>query len=172
MRHPRSRDIDPQVMAGVPSLSVLDAADPSSMTVEGIPAFRARVAAWLASEPPPAEVPEVSADIATLTLADGYPLRLAVYRPTRLRGQLAGLFHIHGGGMISGSIDTERAAMASLAAATDSVVLPRVFHGWEGAAPDAAVTRQATAARLDALRRALHGHPPPLSAPGRAATGG
>jgi acetyl esterase/lipase len=36
-------------------------------------------------------------------------------------------------------------------------IWPGVFHGWEGAAPEAAVTRQATAARLAALRRALHG---------------
>jgi acetyl esterase/lipase len=342
MRHPRFRDIDPQVMAGVPGIiSALDAADPSSMTVEGIPAFRARVAAWLASEPPPAEVPDVAVTIETLTLADGYPLRLAVYRPTRLTGPLPGLFHIHSGGMISGSIDTERSAMASLAAATQSVVVsvdyrlapehphpipvedcyaglawtaehagdlgidgarmviggesaggglaagtallardrhgpalrfqylvypmlddrndsssalefgadwpvwprelnavgwrallgdevggpdvspyaaparatnlaglpaayvdcgglevfrdesidyarrlasagivvelhiwPGVFHGWEGAAPEAAVTRQATAARLDALRRGLHGHQPTPGAPGRGAADG
>jgi acetyl esterase/lipase len=124
MRHPRFRDIDPEVMAGVPGIiSALDAADPSSMTVEGIPAFRDRVAAWLASEPPPAEVPDVAAAIETLTLADGHRLRLAVYRPALLRGPLPGVFHIHSGGMISGSIDTERAAMASLAASTECVVV-------------------------------------------------
>jgi hypothetical protein len=48
MRHPRARDIDPEVLAGVPGItSILDATDAASMTVEGIPAFRDRVAAWL-----------------------------------------------------------------------------------------------------------------------------
>jgi acetyl esterase/lipase len=124
MRHPRARDIDPEVLAGVPGItSILDAAEVTSMTVEGIPAFRDRVAAWLASLPPPLAVPDVSAAIESVVLADGHRLRMAVYRPARTAGPLPAFFHIHGGGMISGGIDTERAAMASLAAAIDGAVI-------------------------------------------------
>ena len=35
-------------------------------------------------------------------------------------------------------------------------VYPGVFHGWDIMAPDAAVTRRATANRQAAMRRALH----------------
>ncbi len=124
MRHPRIRDIDPQVMAGVPGIvAALDLADVTSMTVEGIPAFRERVAAWLASMPPAPDVPGVAVAFRTVTLGDGHGLRLAVYRPTHAEGSLPGFFHIHSGGMISGSIDFEVAAMAALAAETESVVV-------------------------------------------------
>jgi acetyl esterase/lipase len=123
MSHPRARDIDPEVLAGAPGItSILDAAEVTSMTVEGIPAFRDRVAAWLASVPPPLAVPDVSAAVESVVLADGHRLRMAVYRPARTAGPLPAFFHIHGGGMISGGIDTERAA-ASLAAAIDAAVI-------------------------------------------------
>jgi acetyl esterase/lipase len=124
VHHPRARDIDPEVLAGVPGItSILDVADATSMTVGGILALRDRVAAWLASVPPPLAVPDVSAAIESVVLADGHRLRLAVYRPARTAGPLPAFFHIHAGGMISGGIDAERPAMAFLAAEIDGVVI-------------------------------------------------
>ena len=119
MDHPRYGNIDPELVEGLAGMRSLE----WDGTFEGIPAYRARVAAWFAAIEPGPTVPDVSRTVETAGTGSEHPLRLAVYRPTGPTAPMPAYVHVHGGGMISGDIDTEAPAMAAIAAAIESVVV-------------------------------------------------
>lgn len=119
MDHPRYGSIDPEVIDGVAAMRSLH----WDATLEGIPEYRARVVEWLAAIEPGPPVSDVSRTVETIETASERRLRLAIYRPTGRTEPLPAYFHIHGGGMISGDIETEAPAMAAITAAIDCVVV-------------------------------------------------
>lgn len=115
--------LDPEVVPGIRQLQAL--LDYRGVTVEGIGAFRARTdglfASMMSAMPPNANV-EVEERM--IPGPAGAPdVRVKVHRPVNQAGTLPGFYHIHGGGMIIGSIDGENAAMAAFVEQVGCVVV-------------------------------------------------
>lgn len=169
MDHPRYGSIDPEVIEGVAGMRSLH----WDGTLEGIPAYRARVAEWLAAIEPGPPVSGVSRSVETIESDSGRRLRLAIYRPTGSTEPLPAYFHIHGGGMISGDIETEAPAMAVVAAAIGCVVISVDYrlapeHPYPAAIDDCYAGLRWTAAQAAALGIA----PDRISVGGESAGGG
>lgn len=106
------RRLDPEVEPGVALIQGL--LDWTGVTLEAIPAFRERldtVFGSLAADVPPN--PGVVAENRSIPGPEGAPeIRVRVHRPADQGETLPCFYHIHGGGMIRGSIDSEDAALA------------------------------------------------------------
>lgn len=105
--------LDPEVEPGVALMN--DLLDWSGVTLEGIPAFRERLAdsltAAMDAHPPS---PAVHVEDRTIPGPDGAPdLRVRIKRPVDQSGDLPCIYRIHGGGMIIGSIDDEHPSVSS-----------------------------------------------------------
>lgn len=105
--------LDPEVAAGIPQMQAL--LDYRGLTPDAIPAFRAKADAALASmtSAMPSN-PNVRVEERMIPGPAGAPdVRVRIHRPVDQAGTLPGFYHIHGGGMIIGSIDGEDASMAA-----------------------------------------------------------
>jgi acetyl esterase/lipase len=98
---------DPELAPAVPLLPEIDISDPTVARKEAASLFDAVLQ---------------DLDLTGLTVGDhfapqpdGATVRVRVYRPASSANPLPGLLYIHGGGFISGSIDSEHAAAAALA---------------------------------------------------------
>ena len=96
-----------------------------TVTLEGIPEFRAKLDAVL--EQARAEIPPnenvVVGDHEFPSLDGEAELRARVYRPADQDGVLPCFYHIHGGGMIIGSIDGEEPQMGVFVEGVNCVVV-------------------------------------------------
>lgn len=117
------RRLDPEVEPGVALIQGL--LDWTGLTLEAIPPFRERldtVFGSLAADVPPN--PGVVAENRTIPGPDGAPeIRVRIHRPVDQVEILPCFYHIHGGGMIIGSIDTEDVAMAAFVDQVGCVVV-------------------------------------------------
>jgi len=105
--------LDPEVEPGIAVFQSL--LDWSGLTLEGIPAFRAKTDELLTSmmSALPSS-PNVAIEERTIPGPTGAPdIRVKIHRPVDQADTLPCFYHIHGGGMIIGGIDGEAASMAA-----------------------------------------------------------
>ena len=117
-------NLDPELIDAAPAMQAL--LGPSErLTVEGIAAFRAEVAVRLADlAPAPEPNPNVVAEDRLIPGLEGDPeVRVRVHRPANQTTALPCFYHIHGGGMILGTIDGEDPQMALWVEEIDCVVV-------------------------------------------------
>lgn len=113
--------IDPE--SRVPLDALLEALPGGFNSVPDIAARRAAMEQMLAAIPVP-DNPNVTKEDRSVPGPEGAPdITLRIYRPLNASGQLAGLYYIHGGGMVLGSIQTEDATATMLCDQTGATVV-------------------------------------------------
>lgn len=120
------KNLDPELAPAVPNmLTIFGDLDRSSLTLEDIPKMRQALANAQAAMGDSVEPnPNVSCEERFIPGPEGAPdVRVKIYRPLNQLEALPCLYHIHGGGMILGSIDGEEAQMASYAEKLNAVVI-------------------------------------------------
>ena len=122
--------------------------------IPDIVARRATVEQMLAMMEIP-ENPNVAKDDRTVPGPTGEPdISVRIYRPRNATGTLPGIYYIHGGGMVLGTVAGEDATASSLCDEVNAVN-PGSYHASEVFAPDAQLSQRIRTMRIDALRRAL-----------------
>ena len=103
-------------------LAVLEMLPGDLLDLSDLPAARATLDELMAHLPAP-EIPD-SIEIADhhAEAADGHEVLVRVYRPKQRRDRSPGLYWIHGGGMVLGSVDMNDASCAAIASDLDVVV--------------------------------------------------
>ena len=117
-------NLDPELTDAAPAMqALLGPSEP--LTVEGIVAFRAELAVRFADlAPAPETNPNVVAEDRLIPGLEGDPeIRVRVHRPANQTTTLPCFYHIHGGGMIFGTIDGEDPQMALWVEKVDCVVV-------------------------------------------------
>lgn len=120
------KNLDPELAPAVPGmLSIFGDLDRSSMTLEDIPKMRKALATAQAAMAEGVEPnPNVSCEERFIPGPEGAPgVRVKIYRPKNQSETLPCLYHIHGGGMILGSIDGEEAQLSSYAEKLHAVII-------------------------------------------------
>ncbi|MCO8270526.1 alpha/beta hydrolase [Actinoplanes sp. TRM 88003] len=113
--------IDPEVR--VPLDQLLEAMPGGFNSVPDIVQRRATVEAMLSGIEVP-DNPNVSKDDRTIPGPEGEPdVTVRVYRPVNATGPLPGIFFIHGGGMILGSVEGEDATATLICDQTNALVV-------------------------------------------------
>lgn len=99
--------LDPEVLSGVARMREIP--DFAGLTLAGIPAFRARVlrARETATDRVPPSPTVVVQDQIVPGPIGAPAIRLRIQRPAAATTELPCIYHIHGGGMIMGSIDDD-----------------------------------------------------------------
>ena len=117
-------NLDPELIDAAPAMQALLGTG-GPLTVEGIAAFRAELAVRPADlAPAPEPNPNVVAEDRMIPGLEGDPeVRVRVHRPAYQTTTLPCFYHIHGGGMIFGTIDGEDPQMALWVEAVDCVVV-------------------------------------------------
>lgn len=102
---------------------ILDFLPSTPLTAENLAASRASAAATLAGMSVP-ECPNVSVSERRVPGPEGAPdVRILLYQPTETPRPTAGLLWLHGGGYVSGSVETEDVRARPLAAALGCVLV-------------------------------------------------
>ncbi|GAA4234966.1 acetyl esterase/lipase [Streptosporangium album] len=102
----------------------LPAIDIGDLRPEDLPGIRAELAAAQAAMPPFVPDGRLTIEDRVVPGPDGEPdVRLRIYRPTGRREAIPGLYWIHGGGMIIGSVETEDPMLAKWAVKVGCVVV-------------------------------------------------
>ncbi|MCY1145632.1 alpha/beta hydrolase [Actinoplanes sp. Pm04-4] len=113
--------IDPEVR--VPLDQLLEAMQGGFNSVPDIVQRRATVEAMLSGIEVP-ENPNVSKEDRTVPGPEGEPdITVRIYRPVNATGTLPGIFYIHGGGMILGSVEGEDVPATLICDQTNSLVV-------------------------------------------------
>ena len=113
--------IDPESRSTLDAL--LEAIPGGFNAIPDIVARRATVQQMLAAIEVP-QNPDVTTEDRTVPGPDGEPdVTVRIYRPTAASGELAGIYYIHGGGMILGDIEGEDAAATRICADVGAVVV-------------------------------------------------
>jgi acetyl esterase/lipase len=113
--------IDPE--SRVPLDALLEMMPGGFNSVPDISARRAAMEQMLAALPIP-DNPNVTKEDRSVPAPEGAPgITLRIYRPLNASAQLAGIFYIHGGGMVLGSIETEDATATMLCDQTGAAVV-------------------------------------------------
>ena len=103
-------------------LAVLEMLPAGLLDLSDVAVTRARLDELMALMPA-AEMPD-TVEVADhhAEAADGHRVHVRVYRPRQRRDQSPGLYWMHGGGMVLGSVDMNDASCAAIAADLDIVV--------------------------------------------------
>lgn len=113
--------IDPE--SRVPLDALLEMMPGGFNAVPDISARRTAMEQMLAALPIP-DNPNVTSEDRSVPGPEGAPdITLRIYRPLNASAQLAGIYYIHGGGMVLGSIETEDATATMLCDQTGAVVV-------------------------------------------------
>ncbi len=113
--------IDPESRSTLDAL--LEAIPGGFNAIPDIGARRATVQQMLAAIEVP-QNPNVTKEDRTVPGPDGEPdVTVRIYRPTAASGELAGIYYIHGGGMILGDIEGEDAAATRICDEVGAVVV-------------------------------------------------
>ena len=117
-------NLDPEVADAAPVMQALLGTS-TPLSVDGIPAFRAEIAERIAGTQPEVEPnPNVINEDRMVPGLNGDPdVRVRIHRPAHQSTTLPCFYHIHGGGMIFGTIDGEDPAMAAWVEDIDCVVV-------------------------------------------------
>ncbi len=155
-----SYSIDPQLAPWLPVLPDIDVSDPESA--------RATERSLLAQAPPFSLEGLVVEDRAVPGSAGAPEVPVRVYRPASMTGLLPGIVQIHSGGFVTGGLDTDEGAAASIARSVGAVVVSVGYrlapeHVYPAAVEDcyaALVWLAGSAAELgvDSDRIAVSGH--------------
>jgi len=116
--------VDPEVRRGLAeSQSLLGSSN--RRTVQAVRAFRERRDALLMAAPADLSAnPTVAVEERIVPGATDAPgIRVKIHRPAQQADLLPGFYHIHGGGMITGSIDGEESRMAAFVEQVGCVVV-------------------------------------------------
>lgn len=116
--------IDPEVRRGLAEFEALVGSS-NRRTVQAVRAFRERRDALLtakAAGAPPDPTVAVEERLVPGAI-DAQDIRVKVHRPARQADPLPGFYHIHGGGMVTGSIDGEELRMAAFVEEVGCVVV-------------------------------------------------
>lgn len=120
------KNLDPEFEAVVPQMQALFGIDDmSSLTLDDIPAIRKTLAdAQAAMAAGIAPNPNVTCEERMIPGPKGEPdVRVKIYRPNNQSETLPCFYHIHGGGLILGSIDGEEADMSLFSEKLNTVVV-------------------------------------------------
>ncbi len=114
--------IDLQEHLDAEHLAVLEMLPAGLLDLSDVAVTRARLDELMALMPA-AEMPD-TVEVADhhAEAADGHRVLVRVYRPRRRRDRSPGLYWMHGGGMVLGSVDMNDASCAAIAADLDIVV--------------------------------------------------
>lgn len=120
---PDSR-LDPEVRRGLAEFEALVGSSKRG-TVQAVRAFRERRDAILMAEATDASPdPTVTVEERVVPGTTNAPdVRVKVHRPARQADPLPGCYHVHGGGMVTGSIDGEERRMAAFVEQVGCVVV-------------------------------------------------
>jgi acetyl esterase/lipase len=106
-------NLDPELKAGIEQAPIM-MDDASTLTYEALPGQRAQMSAMLAAMPKPET--RVTIENRTVPGPEGQPdVRLRIYQPEERGEGRAGLYWIHGGGMIYGAPEIDDAMMIGYA---------------------------------------------------------
>ncbi|SFE05428.1 Acetyl esterase/lipase [Lentibacillus persicus] len=120
------KNLDPEFEAAVPLMQAMFGnVDMSSLSTDKIPAIREALAEAQSAMAEGVEPnPNVSCEEKMIPGPEGAPdVRVKIYRPINQSESLPCFYHIHGGGMILGTIDGEEAQMALFAEELNAVVV-------------------------------------------------